>query len=71
MDEKKQEQKKKKRRTIGLKVLGMLVGLGVLMTVMVVLNILALNTIGEYNGIIEEKIVTYEQAVDLIKPTTF
>ncbi len=55
--------KKKKKRSVGLKVLGMVSGLGLLMALIVVLNIAALNTIAEYNSNIEERIISYEKAV--------
>lgn len=56
-------EKKAKKSSIGVKVLGMLMGLGVMMLLMCSLNIAALLTMGDYNVQLEDMLVEYEDNI--------
>ncbi len=55
--------KKAKKSSIGAKVLGMLVGLGVIMILMCALNMAALMTMADYNKQLEGMLVEFEECI--------
>lgn len=51
------------KKSIGKKILVMVVGLGIVMALIAVSNVAALQTLGDYNKAIEERLTEYEKAV--------